>query len=305
MTRGHRELFVSDEGGKVVLPARTALTALSSQVPSRYGELGLRHPLGIYNTSVTRVAQRFARVIGLLSRPGHPGEELIESQESLLRALMEHMDDCINILRGLTSDSRGFEKDRHVKLYRRAIAEYRSHIGKVVARIKHRQGRLTLMAVQLEAGFFAGYFITVGLRGGAIGPDPDIHPNVTAFSFNRDLRFHLCHLLLTSARLAEAIVGLAGVAPVGSEPVDGDLARSIGGVIALPETYFPDEYRKEMPVLRFEAGQGGALRLVVEFRPGQMPLWLSGQNVQIRLTTRGDGATRAWKIPYSKPGQVF
>ena len=75
------------------------------------------------------------------------------------------------------------------------------------------------MTVQLETSSFAGYFVTVGLLGGGIGPDPDIHPRITAFSFNRDLRFHLCHFLLTSAHLAQAVEGLSGVGPVEVDPV--------------------------------------------------------------------------------------
>ena len=63
---------------------------------------------------------------------------------------MEHMDDYINILRGFTVNSRDFDKSHCVKIYRQAVDQYRSHIGKVVGRLKHQQGRLTLLTVQLE-----------------------------------------------------------------------------------------------------------------------------------------------------------
>ena len=116
-----------------------------------HGELGLRHPLGTYNTSVAVVAKRVTRVISLLravvpeTGSGHTEsseqvDALLESQEALLQGLMQHMDDCINILRGFTVDRRDFDKSRHVKVYRRAVDQYRSHIGKVAGRIKHSAG---------------------------------------------------------------------------------------------------------------------------------------------------------------------
>ena len=300
----------SDANGNVVLPARAVLAGLPKQLPSRHRELGLRHPLGTYNTSVAVVAKRVTRVVNLLrtvvpeTGPGHTespeqAEALLESHEALLQGLMQHMDDCINILRGLTVDRRDFDKSRHVKVYRRAVDQYRSHIGKVAGRIKHRQGRLTLLTARLGARSFAGYFVAVGLAEGGVGPDPDIHKHGwTAFSFNRDLRFHLCHVFLTSARLARAVEGLTGASPVDAEPVHDALTDSVVGVIGLPETYFPDEYEEPRPVLRFETGQDASHQLVADFvlSKGWRPF--AGQGFQLKLATHGDGSTRSWKVPY-------
>ena len=209
------------------------------------------------------------------------------------------MDDCINILRGLTVDSRVFGKNRYVRVYRRAVDQYRSHIGKVVGRIKHQQGRLTLLTVRHGASSFAGYFVAVGLADGGVGPDPDIHRlGWTAFSFNRDLRFHLCHVLLTSAHLAQAVEGLTGTGPVEVEPANDPLTGSILGAIRLPETYFPDEYEKARPILRFETGHDGSQRLVVDFVSSKGWRPFARQAFEIKLTTHGDGSTRSWKIPY-------
>ena len=305
MKRKSGTLFRSDASGDVVLPATAVLTGLPEQLATRHGELGLRHPLGIYNTSVARVAERFSRVVRLLSTPRPQGDELLDFQESLLKGLMEHMDDCVNILRGFTVNSLDFDKNHCVRVYRRAVDEYRSHIGKVVGRIKHQQGRLTLLTVQLQTSSFAGYFVSVGLRSGGVGPDPDIHPHITAFSFNRDLRFHLCHFLLTSAHLAQAVEGLTGAGPVEVDPVKGELTDSIKRVMALPETYFPDEYRKKRLVLRFEVAQDFSRQLVVDLVSPEDWQPLVGQTFQVTLTTRGDGATRAWKIPYCNPDQNF
>ena len=62
-------------------------------------------------------------------------DALLESQEALLQGLMQHMDDCINILRGFTVDRRDFDKSRHVKVYRRAVDQYRSQVPAVSSRL--------------------------------------------------------------------------------------------------------------------------------------------------------------------------
>ena len=288
-----RTVFQCDANGYVILPARAVLAALSRQIPSRHGELRLRHPLGTYNTSVNLVEARIARVISLL--PQQDGA-LLEAQESLLYGLMQHMDDCSNILKGFTVDRRDFNKNTHVKAYMRAVKQYRSHIGKVTGRIKHQQGRLTLLTARLRAGSFPGYFISVGLEDGSVGPDPDIHPDIAAFSFNRDLRLHLCHLLQVSAFLAQALEGLTGVAPTETASAgDNNLTKSILDLLALKELYFPDEYKKLWPVLQFRGRDTSRTLVAALVQPApRIFVW----NAVMQLTTHGDGATRSWKIPY-------
>ena len=209
------------------------------------------------------------------------------------------MDDCVNILRGFTVDSQDFNKNAHVRAYSRAVKKYRSHIGKVTGRIKHQQGRLTLLTARLRAGSFAGYFVSVGLENGSVGPDPDIHPNITAFSFNRDLRFHLCHVLQVSASLAQAVKGLTGVKPTEAASLgESKLTNSILDLLSSKELYFPDEYKKLRPVLQF-SGQGTSRTLVAALVQPTIPRTFVWDAV-IELTTHGDGVTRSWTIPYMK-----
>ena len=302
----------TDGNGNFVLPATAVLSDLSEQLVSRHRDLGLRHPLGVFNTSTAVVAKRVDRVLSLLrvvvseEDSGHPGSpeehvyELLESQEALLHGLMQHMDDCINILRGFTVDKRAFNKNHHVKAYRRVVQEYRDHIGKVVCRIKHQQGRLCLLTVRMGSSSFAGYFVAVGLADGSVGPDPNIHKDgLTAFSFNRDLRYHLCHVLLASGHLARAVEGLTGggsseVTPAG-EPGTTDSVLSVSD---LAETYFPDEYKKPRPVLRLETPQNRMRRLVVEFVSSKTWRPFAGPRFKITLRASTDGSTRSWKVPY-------
>ena len=305
-------ILKTDENGNFVLPATAVLSGLSEQLVSSHRDLMLRHPLGVYNTSIAVIAKRVDRVLSLLrvvvpeadsGDAGSPEEhvdELLESQEALLHGLMQHMDDCINILRGFTVERRTFDKN-HVKVYRRAVQEYRDHIGKVVGRIKHGQGRLCLLTVELEPISFAGYFVAVGLADGSVGPDPNIHKDgKTAFSFNRDLRYHLCHILLASGHLATAVEGLtAGGGSSGATPAgEPGTTDSVLSVSDLAETYFPDEYKKPRPVLRLETPQDRPRRLIVEFVSPKTWRPFAGPRFKITLRVSGDGITRSLKAPY-------
>ena len=305
-------ILKTDGNGNFVLPATTVLSGLSEQLVSRHRDLGLRHPLGVYNTSIAVVTKRVDRVLSLLrvvvpeadsgdaGSPEKHVDELLESQEALLHGLMQHMDDCINILRGFTVERCAFNENHHVQAYRRAVQEYRDHIGKVVGRIKHQQGRLCPLTAELGPISFAGYFVAVGLADGSVGPDPNIHKDgKTAFSFNRDLRYHLCHVLLASGHLARAVEGLTGGGS--SEVTHAGEPRTTDSVLSvseLAETYFPDEYKKPRPILRLETPQDCTRRLIVEFVSPKTWRLFAGPRFKVTLRVSGDGSTRSWKPPY-------
>ena len=298
----------SNENNNITLPAVAVLAGLPEQLQSQHRKLGLRHPLGIYNTSIALVARRVSRVVDLLpaavaeagsdrTAPRGKVEALLECQEALLQGLLQHMDDCINILRGFTGGGRDFNRNPHVRAYRRAVGQYRSRIGNITGRVRHGQGRLTLL-VNRGTRPFAGYFVSVGLADGGVGPDPDIHKHGwTAFSFNRDLRFHLCHVLIASEHLARAIEGLTGTGASDIAPTHDALVDSISDVIDLPETYFPDEYQEPGPALRFEVGHDYTHQLFVDFIPFTDPLAV-GYSLELQFISHGDGSTRQWKLPY-------
>jgi hypothetical protein len=193
-----------DEQSNFELPAVSVLRRLAADVASRHTELGLRHPLGIYNMSITKIAHACSRVMEALphveiasARTPEAKEgdaRLIDAYEALLHALMHHMDDCQSILRCLAS-TENYRKEPAVKEFEKAVCEYRDFIGILVNRVKHEQGRIRPITVRLDMFRFGGYFVESGLATGGVGPDRKIHRDGEAFSFNRDLRYHMCQLV--------------------------------------------------------------------------------------------------------------
>ena len=143
------------------------------------------------------------------------------------------------------------------------VRAYRTDIGTLVNRIKHNQGRLRFLSARMHHKpdlWWSGYFVEGALATG-VGPDATIHSARSgAFSFNRDLRYHLCELLFTSDALAQAVRGLTSGASSQGESGAGTkvLVSLIEAVAALTETYFPDEYEKPRPVLELTEAPAGA-----------------------------------------------
>jgi len=107
-----------------------------------------------------------------------------------------------------------------------------------------------------------GYFIEGPAASGIIGPDPQIHPGgVTAFSFRRNLLFHLCGLYATSQSLAKALSMVnkrfadKSLALTTTERGEEEWYKMLRRVESLSPFVFPDEVRKQNPVVKIKDGR--------------------------------------------------
>src|SRR5579862_1803056 len=241
-----------------------ALAALSDSIPLFHDKHGSRHPVAIYNTSLSSVGRRLLRMVehlsdrkGMLSHlaTNSPqwSTELIERHDALLDALMEHTEDCDNILVSFFESAEVCKKHPLVRTYSIAIKKYRKHIGHIVNEIKHKQGRIRLVFLSESSAVCPGYFIEGLDHKGIVGPSPWIHKEgATAFSFNRDLRYHVCNVLEMSRHLATCVWALSG----GKQEVSMEAARkkdeftrAIEQLALFPVDVFPDETTKAWPEL--------------------------------------------------------
>lgn len=155
-----------------------------------------------------------------------------------------------------------------------------------------------------------GYYVeTVGLIDGqsdpVVLPDPAIHAHAdTAFSINRDLRYHLANVYLVGRHLCTAVAAFTS-GSTASEPARHlDLDDSILAVTqrigSLPSIFYPDELRKSVP----SVGAG-------EAASGERTVWFECPSIRLRPTrlneprmsvsTLGDGSTRNAKLLYVLP----
>jgi hypothetical protein len=305
-TKGLRPpVYLQIEDGAVVLPAARTLANLPAGTPSRHESLRRRHPTASYSASVGTVGAALAIVLSLLeagrdwsAEPSAKArhDQLLFAYEGLLHALMNHMEDCVWILKSLTRQP-DLKHDPAAKRYKIEVDDYRNHIGNVVNAIKHRQGRLRLLQMLGPQFASSGYYVERG-AGDGVGPDPDVHARgLTAFSFNRDLKLHVCEFLQTSASLASAVETMLKIAPAADHQGGrNQLLEQVSAVSRLEEQYFPDEYEKPRPDL-FVTADVMSIRAGFVSSEGWQPF--AGLRVQINMHMVGDDHTREWKVPYA------
>jgi hypothetical protein len=239
----------------------------------------LRHPDSIYSFSLQKIAGELANVMdGYFSKmdeyrggvqEGFDVTDLLRSQESLLRALQEHLDDCYLILKTLvdpaTARHTPLFADKYVvenrlpgaKSFRSAIQDYKRSLT-IANKLRHQQGRLRGVAMSLPTGAHLGYFLEGPDAAGLIGPSPEIHPDRGCFSFSRDVNWHLFNVYYCSEKLVEAIdaalVVLHGVnvQPRPAEPIQ-EWDRVVSLACRIPQALFPKELQRHTGIFRYDS----------------------------------------------------
>lgn len=253
-----------------------------------------RHPLGIYNYSISRILNSFSFVlnqIDLIEKEQLNSKLSIESinkllifQSELLHALHAHIDDCFRILKVVSpypeTEIKSMSSKERVKVERsvyrwletfnhptysdfeKKIADYRSYLGKIVNSIKHNHARLRLIYMNIEGFDVFGYYvegITLNNKNKIVaGPDPKIHPNGTAFSFARDLRFHFYKIYEISHYLKQALISLL-IEEYDFRTVNLKTKNDYNPILDtvseeiqnLDWAFYCDEYKKSIPQISF------------------------------------------------------
>lgn len=128
-----------------------------------------------------------------------------------------------------------------------------------------------------------------------------MHPNNTAFSLNRDLRYHFCNLYAVGEALRQALVYATRTDYGITLPPDSVVAESTSlGELAerlssLPFWFFPDEAAKPTPVVSLNR-VGADRSIEVEETRTVVPFVM--RTFYGQATFKGDGVTRSWRVPY-------
>lgn len=311
--------------GNLYPTAFNALHALPTQMLHQEEHEALRHPLATYNLSIARIVEAFRSVLDELNQLNvavtneteslefDPGT-LLAAQKELLDSLASHIDDGYQILKAvypafpLKREERFADKwldasghGQVMRLYRDPITPYRRSFMPIVNHIKHATGRLRAFVMYDSRQRIGGYYLETEGRGGIVGSDPKIHPDNTALSFNRDLRYHFCHLYSVGEALKQALARAAqkdygislSLGPVSEE--NAMLEEVAERISALRFWFFPDEAVKVTPIVLFS--RVGADRIVtVEETRTEIPFVM--RSFQGHATFKGDGVTRNWRVPY-------
>lgn len=297
----YREQFPSLD--LALLFAQVLLNGASS-IPGHHVARAARSPAAAYNTSVEHVVRRLFKVTRLVDEgqktgafagtvPEDKSADLLDATDHMLDALIEHIEDCGGIIQSFFAPEEEKQSRQAVSLFKRSVLSYRDHVAGIVNYIKHRQGRLRLVVMTTGQVSTLGYYVEGVLRSGGVGPVATVHPNEnSAFSYNRDIPFHICNLFLVSAKLAEVLTSIDSDLRADRGTGNGKLGSLIELASALPKIYFPDELLRGYPYLGIsEEG------VVLEF-PSERIRPATHAQMKVRSAFMFDGLTKEYSIPY-------
>jgi hypothetical protein len=212
---------------------------------------------------------------------------------SFLHSLAGYLDGCKCIITCLSSGRKTSEKT--FAAFRKSILDYHTHVMIVVNNIKHRHRMLRTLYGLWPEGGMVGYLVEGPNGERTIGQDSAVHKANTAFSLNRNLRYHACHIYFVAAALKSAL-DLPDTSATG-DPESRTASRKAGeflaAVAALPLHLFPDETVLPLPNVRVTSDQRVRLDYPAPFPPG------TRQTPVKRFTFRFDASpSTSYAIPY-------
>ena len=242
--------FAVDVTGAVsALEAHSILVAMSDE-GCFHEQLGLRLPLGIYNVSISRVADKLIRLCRRVetyfnapdaaSPQGETREvllEIIDYIELSLYAAAEQVDDVKSICTGFFNHTSVRDKDQAYRALVKAVKQHKHFVASAANAIKHQQSRIRLATIEFKddghVGALHGYFIE-GVANGVVGPSSTFHKSKKLFSLTSLTWEIVLFLLLVSRDLATFLlsVGVQREGPV--KAASDQFAKAIVAAARLP-----------------------------------------------------------------------
>jgi hypothetical protein len=302
-------------GAATVLGAQSLLSHLKPGA-SLNEKLDRRHPLGIYNVSVSRICSKLRKCCeraeaywkaghDIASLQGYKDlrEEFLDYFELSIYAAAEHVDDVEAIASSFFADQGQFAKSPEARVFKKQLKESRDRISAIANAIKHNQSRLRLFSQEFvhdqRPMCLHGFFVE-GYSNGVIGPSPIIHGSgervvsVTAFMWTI-----VVFLASVSRALTALLHSISAVPQTDTPPViDSQFALAIVSVARLPLYSFDDRHPFLSTTLVIDADEDARSRLDSGLYGSIVHRWTQSKLHEFRrnmLQYEGDGASRSFQ----------
>jgi hypothetical protein len=207
------EIDVSPEA-QSSLEAHSAL-AMADPAGCHHLSQKLRLPLGIYNVSITRIADRIISLCtrveryfkatesleGLKSQRGLR-TEIIDFMELAIYAAAEHVDDIDSIAKGFYQNAQKASRSAAYRVLSSDVKSHKRFLTIAANAIKHQQSRIRLYSAEFRQsglrGCLHGYFVE-GVENGVVGPNKLLHTQQDVFSVTT-LPWEIITFVLRSSR---------------------------------------------------------------------------------------------------------
>ncbi|MCA0939352.1 hypothetical protein LCM28_05640 [Salipiger pacificus] len=306
-------ITISPDGHGAPLPAGEALSSLRPGA-SHHEERDRRHPLGIYNLSVSRICRKVIKCsdrleefwktpdLTILSKKGH--EEIIDYLELSMYSAAEHVDDIEEIAKSFYKSDRLSSQAADVRKLKKNTKALRDEITSIINTVKHAHGRFRIYETDFTHGGrtvrIVGFFIE-GWKDGGAAPHPVLHSGEkTIISITSILWKILTFLGEMSSALAEFLARIDAFDTENKNPYDTARLREAAISLARLPLYALDEDHPFSKV-RWNISLDDALREQVDsgIYGSILTPWSktgSGSFSNSSLQYEGDGTTAQFKI---------
>jgi hypothetical protein len=304
-----------------------------------YGYYGLRHPGAVFSNHFSDVLAAFNSLAGAvnnLQASGGPcSDEEIERVRSrthdLIFRLINYFECGYEIFLCFCGQhekprpEQPLHKWLDAKGYRGDIESYFSQTRPELERyrkflnaLKHSSNRIMIFQFlnPQKATKALGFYLEGVDEGGALGPLSSLHPlyrgTCTAWSYNLHLR-NFYFLVYKIAGEMDSVIqrlclrGGTSLCPPGTPLVSAAVETIAGAAISntvgrfegVFATFFPQEAEENVKTVSIDPSDGSMA--FSDYVAGDKAI-LPGQGWTAIMSSRGDGFSRSWKLPYFKQG---
>jgi hypothetical protein len=294
--------------------AAHALLAAPPIAPTRHQSAGLREPLGIYNVSVARVAQKVLRLGEKLEAYFNRGEVVLEPSattsaelsgvtdyvELLLYAAAEHVDDIDAIATGYFASPHVAGKSPAYRELQKAVKSTKRFLSTAANSIKHQQARIRVYSLAYQQGVVRGvlhgYFVE-GVSDGVVGPSGPLHDQQAVYSITALLWEVLWFVLTCSSHLATFLRGIVQPATL-PVPECSAFAKAVEAAARLPNYTFGECHPFERTTFVLTGSEGGRLNIDSGLHGSLGTPWDRHAPLQFgsySTSYEGDGSSRSFQ----------
>jgi hypothetical protein len=282
-----------------VFLARTHLATLPDRAYFDHHQQPVRHPLAVYNLSLSKLGARFESLTEALpaklsTSDFHASWPEISSRiEALLSAFEAHAESCRTIIHSADPSFARAREKCFGRMLRGALDEL---VSRRVNLVKHQSHQVQPVSATSSTASVRGYFLCSANAGGVVGPSNRVHKAGSfGFSFAISLR-QLIRLLITTDDALASALG-AGTSPkqvrrLADEPADRSFINAAQWLASVPPYCFPDEV--SVPMTRIEVlGTQVSIRLdsLQRFRS------IAEFGCKVAAQFPGDGVSRTFQLP--------
>ncbi|GAH90525.1 unnamed protein product [marine sediment metagenome] len=290
-----------------------------------YNYYRLRHPGGIFNLQFNNVIDDFLDLLKhlkkLQSNQNTDNEiRLSKKFASLLSSFFKYYESCYEIILGCCKQHNKPSENEFIhkwlkrngysagEFFHEKVKDDTSYFREMFNKLKHTSNTLRIIYFYKNEIKIFGYYLESAAADGSLGPDENLHPKHqdthSANSLNFDLRrMYYCIYKVAETLRSALILHFNETYSIDLDfnnnwrEDDSKLKKLYEELVNLPDYFFPNEFRKQLPFSSVE--EIGEKQYLVFKIKNVKTTNLFGY--KITFVTSGDSFSRSFRMPFYNP----